>query len=419
MYAIEELQNNAKNKNTSISTKFWIAVFKSWAKDKGFSEEIESYEASELDRTLQQFYAEVRNKDGQDYEPDSLRVMIAAIDRYLKEHGYKHSIIRDREFCTSKQVLEGKARRLREEGKGKRQNKARGLSEEEEEVLWEANKLGKNSPESLVNTIWWILTQYFGLRGRQEHHSMKVDDFAVRKDDDGQEYVEFAEGMTKTRGGGLSKKSRDFSPKMFATGGERCPVSLMKEYLSRRPQQMKTPGPFYLSVNYNAKDEIWFKAQPMGINRINQMMKRIIAGTSLEASCKKLTNHSARKTLVNKLKKSNVERSSIVKVTGHRNLQSLDDYDEGDEVEQRDLSTKISRRNNLQISSASPNIVAQQPSSKTTNMAFDSPCFSQSLVRQESRHQMFNNSFHNCHVTHPIGCWSNFYRNEATTNCHD
>jgi hypothetical protein len=391
MYAIEELQNNAKNKNTSISTKFWIAVFKSWAKDKGFSEEIESYEASELDRTLQQFYAEVRNKDGQDYEPDSLRVMIAAIDRYLKEHGYKHSIIRDREFCTSKQVLEGKARRLREEGKGKRQNKARGLSEEEEEVLWEANKLGKNSPESLVNTIWWILTQYFGLRGRQEHHSMKVDDFAVRKDDDDQEYVEFAEGMTKTRGGGLSKKSRDFSPKMFATGGERCPVSLMKEYLSRRPQQMKTPGPFYLSVNYNAKDEIWFKAQPMGINRINQMMKRIIAGTSLEASCKKLTNHSARKTLVNKLKKSNVERSSIVKVTGHRNLQSLDDYDEGDEVEQRDLSTKISRRNNLQISSASPNIVAQQPSSTTTNMAFDNPCFSQSLVRQESKHQMFDN----------------------------
>jgi hypothetical protein len=244
MYAIEELQNNAKNKNTSISTKFWIAVFKSWAKDKGFSEEIESYEASELDRTLQQFYAEVRNKDGQDYEPDSLRVMIAAIDRYLKEHGYKHSIIRDREFCTSNQVLEGKARRLREEGKGKRQNKARSLSEEEEEVLWEANKLGKNSPESLVNTIWWILTQYFGLRGRQEHHSMKVDDFAVRKDDDGQEYVEFAEGMTKTRGGGLSKKSRDFSPKMFATGGERCPVSLFKEYLSRRPQQMKTTGPF-------------------------------------------------------------------------------------------------------------------------------------------------------------------------------
>ena len=397
-YTIQELQNNAKNKNTSTSTKFWIIVFKSWAKQKRFPEEIETYEPSELDTALQQFYAEVRNKDGEDYEPDSLRVMIAALDRHLKEHGYKQSIIRDREFFTSKQVLEGKARRLREEGKGKRQNKARSLSKEEEEVLWVAGKLGNNSPESLVNTIWWILTQYFGLRGRQKHHSMKVDDFALRKDDDGQEYVEFAEGLTKTRGGGLSKKSRDFSPKMFATG-ERCPVSLFKEYLSRRPQQMKTTGPFYLSVNYNAKDEIWYKAQPMGINRIKEMMKRIVAGSSLEASCKKLTNHSARKTLVNKLKKTNVERSSIVKVTGHRNLQSLDDYDEGDEAEQRDLSTKISRRNNLQISNPSFNIDDKRSGSTTTNMAFDKPCFSQSLVRHESKHQMFDNSFHNCNVT--------------------
>jgi replication initiation and membrane attachment protein DnaB len=72
----------------------------------------------------------------------------------------------------------------------------------------------------------------------------------------------------------------------------------------------------------------------MGTNRINEMMKRIVQGTQLEhQQQKKLTNHSARKTVVNKLKKNNVERSSIVKVTGHRNLQSLDDYDEGDEPE--------------------------------------------------------------------------------------
>ena len=106
----------------------------------------------------------MRNKDGEDCEPDSLRVMIAALDRHLKENGYKQSIIRDREFFTSKQVLEGKARRLREEGKGKRQNKARRLSKEEEEVLWEAGKLGNNSPESLVNTIWWILTIFWFAR---------------------------------------------------------------------------------------------------------------------------------------------------------------------------------------------------------------------------------------------------------------
>ena len=65
----------------------------------------------------------VRKKDGDDYEPDGLRVMVTAIDRYLAGKEYKHSIIRDREFKSSKQVLEGKARLLPQQGKGKRPNK--------------------------------------------------------------------------------------------------------------------------------------------------------------------------------------------------------------------------------------------------------------------------------------------------------
>ena len=77
------------------------------------------------------------------------------------------------------------------------------------------------------------------------------------------------------------------------------------------------------------------------------MMKDLVTGTSLEESTKKFTNHSARKTLVKKLKKQHLERSSIIKVTGHRNVNSLDDYDEADEEEQQHLSNAISRRNYL------------------------------------------------------------------------
>ena len=79
--------------------------------------------------------AKVKNKHGDDYEPDSLRVTIAALDRYLNEKGYKF-IIRDGEFHSSKQVLEGKAQQFRQCNMGKRPNKARSLTEEEEEVLW-------------------------------------------------------------------------------------------------------------------------------------------------------------------------------------------------------------------------------------------------------------------------------------------
>ena len=79
----------------------------------------------------------------------------------------KEFIIRDGEFHSSKQVLEGKAQQFRQSGMGKRPNKATSLTEEEEEVLREA--------EALISSMWWLFTQFFCFRGRQKHHAMKMD----------------------------------------------------------------------------------------------------------------------------------------------------------------------------------------------------------------------------------------------------
>ena len=69
-------------------------------------------------------------------------------------------------------------------------------------------------------------------------------------------------------------------------------------------------------------------------------MKNIIFETTLESSEKRFSNYSVRRTLVTKMKKANLERLSIAKVTGHRNIQSLDDYKEADEHKQRQLACK-------------------------------------------------------------------------------
>ena len=64
------------------------------------------------------------------------------------------------------------------------------------------------------------------------------------------------------------------------------------------------------------------------------------------ASClstnKKITNHSMRKTLVAKLKKSGQPRHVICEITGHSRESSLDDYDEIDENQRKELSHIIS-----------------------------------------------------------------------------
>ena len=44
---------------------------------------IEKYESEALNKLLEEFYAIVRNKDGEDNERDIFRVLIIIVDRYL------------------------------------------------------------------------------------------------------------------------------------------------------------------------------------------------------------------------------------------------------------------------------------------------------------------------------------------------
>ena len=74
----KSLRKMPKISNTKKSTKTCLTVWTTWAEEKGYSPDIVSYEAKELDEKLQRLFAEVRKNVGSDYEPESLRVMIAS-----------------------------------------------------------------------------------------------------------------------------------------------------------------------------------------------------------------------------------------------------------------------------------------------------------------------------------------------------
>jgi len=208
---LQQFKENAENSNTKKSTKTWVTVWTTWAEEKGYSPDIVSHEAKELDEMLQKLFAEVRKKDGSDYEPDSLRVMKASLDLHLKEVGSSISIAKDREFVNSRKILEGKARFLREQGYGKRLRASKALTTEDEELLWSKGLLGSQSPKSLITTMWFLLTQHFGLRGCQEHHDMYVEDFSFSKDDNGVEYITYEEIPQKRVRAAFTKKEEWFS----------------------------------------------------------------------------------------------------------------------------------------------------------------------------------------------------------------
>ena len=106
---------------------------------------------------------------------------------------------------------------------------------------------------------------------------MKVEDFTLQRDDNGNEFLPFAEGQTKTRQGELNTKIRLVTPKMFATGNneERYSVILFKRYLEKRPSKMQKSGPFSLTVIEKPVSSIWYKKTAMGKNKIKTLMKNM------------------------------------------------------------------------------------------------------------------------------------------------
>ena len=266
--------------------------------------------------------------------------MQCSIDRYLKDKNYPFSIVRSREFHNSRQILNAKAITLRQQGKGKRPNKAQPLAPEEETALWENGQLGDFNRKVLIYVNFKNLTEQLGFRARQKHYGAYVEDLVISEQEDGTEVVEFCEGQTKTRSGGLTIRRRTTPQVMHSTDrGKADPVRLFKLWLLKRPEGMKNTGPLYLSViNRPKSKECWYSKIRMGENTLGNMKSM----ASCLKTTKKLTNHSMRKTLVLKLKRAGQPPNVICEITAHARESSLDDYDEIDENQRKELSHIIS-----------------------------------------------------------------------------
>ena len=78
----------------------------------------------------------------------------------------------------------------------------------------------------------------------------------------------------------------------------------------------------------------------MGQNKLNSLMKTIAEKGGL--SSKRLTNHSARKRMIQKLNDSDIPPSHIMQLSGHRNVQSINNYSYISQQQQKNMSRILS-----------------------------------------------------------------------------
>ena len=178
----------------------------------------------------------------------------------------------------------------------------------------------------MINTLWYLNTLHFGIRGgSEEHRQICWGDIQLKHDyASKQDYLEYHERRTKTRTGDDLENTRVCPPRMYAVpeDRDRCPVATYMFYQSKRPDDFcRQDDPFYLAVVTDNKQPAvnarWFLRGPIGKNKIEGIMKKMAEEADLHKN-KRFTNTSVRKTLVQKMTDNNVPDTLQVYVTATR-----------------------------------------------------------------------------------------------------
>ena len=322
---------------------------------------------------------------------------MASVERYLSRYSYGKTIFKDFDFKKTRDALKAKQKELKRHGLGKRPKATTALTDDEIEILFDKKLLGLSSPQALLNTVWLNNMIHFGLRGCKEQKELRWGDVILKTDSGDKEYLEYFERQTKTRTGEDPRNQRPIKPRMYANNDaisvDRDPVHVYKMYKETRPPSMLEPdSSFYLSVNYfktethsSVEGKNWFKAQPMGVNKLNNIMKDMIQAAGISGK----TNHSGRKTLVQKLQDSGVSPNQIIQITGHKNVQSVNNYSSLREKQMESISRILSSTTKAatNVAQTENNLTAQPlaehriASTSTTSSTLDVNSFNENRLQ--------------------------------------
>ena len=112
--SVEEYVESPENKNTQGKTKRDVKLLN----EKKEERELSAITPEGLDRYLAEFIRSVRREDGGEYEPSSLRSLLASVERHLKKNGYPASIFSDRQFELTRRCLQSKQKELKTADRG-------------------------------------------------------------------------------------------------------------------------------------------------------------------------------------------------------------------------------------------------------------------------------------------------------------
>ncbi|XP_062572787.1 uncharacterized protein LOC134234758 [Saccostrea cucullata] len=276
-----------------------------------------------LDKAMHIFIAEVHNKSGGEYHPNTLSEIVISIQHFLRGSGRFDNFLDDTDFAYMPPVLDAKMKELSRMGIGISRKQADIISAEQENEMWERGILETDTAKMLVDTLLYSIGLNFALRAGQKHQNLQVGtnsqlSLNISKDD-GRRYLQYTEKASKSNIGDLNH--RKITPKVTRAyenvdEPERCLVKIFEKYISLRPPNGKSTA-LYLRPKERATETVWFDAVPKGVHQLQQVVEKLCKAAGFHGN---FTSHSLRATAATRLYQAGVDEqlTELVEKTGHR-----------------------------------------------------------------------------------------------------
>ena len=326
-------------KNTQSNTSWGVRVFSEWVKDRNSGmpsacpENLLTVQhpISVLDYWLAAFILEARRQDGNYYPGNTVRNILAALFRYMKENlGVKNApnfidrAQREANFPRLHNALDRHLKMLRNSGIGVEINRASVITTDMENRLWELGILGTHSGQALLNAVFFYNGKNFLLRGVQEHVDLCFGQLTRGTNPIRYTYVEHG---SKNHSGGVSDLTDGKTVTIVHSHGSRSHTMLLDLYLSKIPSEARQPNSrFYLRpLPFTPTgSRSWFWNSPLGTKKIQTMVKDMMQEASIPGN---FTNHSLRATGTTTLFDAGVPEALIQKRSGHKSTKALRVYE--------------------------------------------------------------------------------------------
>lgn len=280
-----------------------------------------------LDNHLRLFYAEVKNKEGQDYSKSTLLGIRNGLERYLNSppHNKGITITGNPAFKRSNIVLNAKVKLLKQQGKENIKHKP-ALEPEDLEKLKTSAVFDCSNPHGLLQNIWFHTTLYWCRRGREGQRNLRKTSFVFKQDPNGEDFVTMAHSeSSKNHPGGLNDtESFENLGRMYKTEQQDDGYSAIKLYIAKLNPACEA---FYQypKRQWKSTDDSWYENRPLGVNKLGDMMKNISSAAGLSQI---YTNHCVRATSITLWSNAGLTNRHIMSISGHRNEQSLLHYNQ-------------------------------------------------------------------------------------------